>query len=195
MGMTCSGMSVRDENLDEMLAQRHREWWLDYVQKRVVTANAKPVGWLERIFGGRPTEIEETLIQLDADRGEGEELDIDKAWAGINFLLTGEVWAGDYPLGFLVDGGVILNDDSKDFAVRGFRSNEVSEILAALRSVDHDVLAARFVPNAFKERDVYPALDWSETDFEEYLWPYFQDLIKFLLTCQKNQCGFTLLIG
>ena len=195
MGMYCHGMSVTDEHLDEMSRQRTREWWIDYKSKQVVTAKAKHVGWLERLFGGRPTEVQETLIELDPSRGEGVELDIDKAWSGINFLLTGEVWAGDYPIGFLVDGGTILNDDSKDFAVRGFRASEAAEILNALNAFDHDMLKSRYDPQAFCDREVYPALDWSDADFEDYLWPYFRDLITFLETCQKHQCGFTLLIG
>ena len=195
MGMYCHGMSVTDEHLDEMLRQRTREWWIDYKSKQVVTAKPKHVGWLERLFGGRPTEVQETLIELDQSRGEGVELDIDKAWSGLNFLLTGEVWASDFPTGFLVDGGRVLNDDSKDFAVRGFRSEEAVEILNALKAFDHETLKRRYDSQAFCDREVYPALNWSDADFEEYLWPYFRDLITFLETCQNPQCGYTLLIG
>lgn len=195
MGMYCHGMSISDEHLDDVLQQRSREWWIDYKSKQVVTAKPKHVGWLERLFGGRPTDVQETLIEVDPSRGEGVELDIGKAWGGINYLLTGEAWAGTYPTGFMYDGGVILNNGSKDFAVQAFRSNQAIEILNALKAFDYDTLKSRYDPQAMRDKEVYPDLEWNDADFEEYLWPYFRDLITFLETCQKHQCGFTLLIN
>ena len=195
MGMYCHCLSVTDERMDELIAQRARECWIDYESKTFIMAKPTHVGWLERLFGKRPSEVEETLIELDPSRGEGVELYIDKAWGGINYLLTGEAWTGTYPTGFMYDGGVILNNGSEDFAVQAFRSNQAIEILNALKAFDYDTLKSRYDPQAMRDNEVYPDLEWNDADFEEYLWPNFQTLIKFLETCQKNQCGFTLLIN
>jgi hypothetical protein len=38
------------------------------------------------------------------------DLDVDKAWHGIHYLLTGTAWEGDPPLDFIVKGGSQVGD-------------------------------------------------------------------------------------
>src|SRR5262245_61651019 len=38
-------------------------------------------------------------------------MDLDKAWHGIHFLLTGSAWDGEEPLCFLVKGGEEIGDE------------------------------------------------------------------------------------
>ncbi len=46
---------------------------------------------------------------LDEDDHEAE-ADLDKAWHGIHYLLTGTAWKGEPPLCYLVRGGQTIGD-------------------------------------------------------------------------------------
>src|SRR5215203_4027303 len=55
-----------------------------------------------------------------------EEIDLDKSWHGIHYLLTKTAWAGEPPLSFLVLGGAEVGDIDVGYGTaRAFRSDEV----------------------------------------------------------------------
>jgi hypothetical protein len=81
---------------------------------------------------------------LVADYLQGEEpegfgpfadLDVDKAWHAIHFLLTGSAWEGDPPLNFIVIGGSDVGDDLGYGPARGLSSDEVRNLAGALRAI------------------------------------------------------------
>jgi hypothetical protein len=123
------------------------------------------------------------------DEGEGDEahadLDVDKAWHGIHYLLTGTAWEeGERPLGFIVRGGREVGDVDVGYGpARAFPSAEVREIASALRPLTREVVARRFDPKAMTRLDIYPSI-WDrpgeEDDALEYLLSYYDSLRNFI---------------
>src|ERR1700722_3238791 len=62
-----------------------------------------------------------------ADAGEAyADLDVDKAWHGLHFLLTGTAWEGAPPLDFIVKGGRQIGDVDVGYGpARAFSSADV----------------------------------------------------------------------
>jgi len=137
---------------------------------------------LERLFT-EPDVITGYLYPDDDDRlvpgfGEFVDLDIDKAWHGIHFLLTGTAWEGDGPLAFVVNGGTPIGDeDGHDVGygpARGFTSGEVREIAEALAGIDSKDLDGRFDPAAMTKAEVYPSI-WDRAPEEDDTLGYLRE--------------------
>jgi len=93
-------------------------------------------------------------------------LDLDKAWHLIHFLLTGEAWGGDGPLGQVVLGGKELPDtDAGCGPFRTLDPQEVREISEALASPDAQSLWLRFDPASAEAAQIYPQ-GWVGDDIE-----------------------------
>lgn len=117
--------------------------------------------------------------------GEGsnghDELEIDKAWHGLHFLLTGNASEGSLPLGFIVDGGEEVGDDLGYGPARALRSEQVLEIDKALDPFTTDELRRRFDPNRMSELQIYP-FGWSDDPDGEldYLLAFYAELRAFV---------------
>ena len=110
------------------------------------------------------------------------QLDVDKAWHAIHFLLCGHPWEGEPPLDFIVSGGIPVSEDLGYGPARAFSSSELSEITAALEPITLEVLKSRFNPAVFKEHEIYPDI-WDESESEcldEYVLKHFKRLKQFL---------------
>src|SRR5690349_11334743 len=56
-------------------------------------------------------------------------LDLDKAWHGLHFLLTGTDWGGTPPLNFIVAGGETIGDVDVGYGpARAFTPEQLAEI-------------------------------------------------------------------
>lgn len=121
-----------------------------------------------------PGRLEE-LVEEDTP---GEEfLDLDKAWHGLHWLLTGSVDDTSTPAGQAVLGGTEIGEDWGYGPPRLLRPDDVRRVAEALDAVTADDLRARFDAGAMTAADVYPFI-WDEEDvFEEYLAPSF-DLLR-----------------
>ncbi|MAP95540.1 MAG: hypothetical protein CMK07_11370 [Ponticaulis sp.] len=192
MGMIASFISASDRSIDALANLQEKEWWLTGSPLKAVTSERHRPDVLERIFGGRNEERDRVLYEFPDGGMEGRTVDLDKAWHGIHFLLTGEVWAGDNPKSFLITGGQMI---LKDPPTRSFTSAETRQISDALSDYTIESLRAGYRPEDFKENDIYPALDWRSSDFDEYVLPYFKDLQEFLKVCVRDECGFLLMLG
>src|SRR5258708_759675 len=64
---------------------------------------------------------------------------IEKAWHGLHYLLTGEVWQGHGPLAFLMAGGEQLGENEES-PLRWFAPNETVQIHEALSNVSDERL-------------------------------------------------------
>jgi hypothetical protein len=130
---------------------------------------------------------------LVADYLQGEEpegfgpfadLDVDKAWHAIHFLLTGSAWEGDPPLNFIVIGGSDVGDDLGYGPARGLSSDEVRNLAGALRAIPPDALLQRFDPAALTAANIYPEI-WDrppeEDDIRGYVSEYYDQLRSFVL--------------
>lgn len=116
--------------------------------------------------------------------GPFTDLDIDKAWHGIHYLLTGSACEGDFPLGFIVQGGAVIGEVDVGYGpARGFSAKEVGAIAKALAGLDADAMRARFNPQAMMAAEVYPRI-WdrppAEDDTLGYLTEYYKQLRDFI---------------
>ena len=108
-------------------------------------------------------------------------IDLDQAWHGIHFTLTGSPDAGCYPLDFLVGGGIEVGTASGDFGPpRAFSPDEVREIWRSFQPMTREVFRDQFSAGALAENQIYPKNLWdpsSECDLD-YLLPYFSRVLK-----------------
>jgi hypothetical protein len=120
----------------------------------------------------------------DLDEQGVEEIDLDKAWHGIHFLLTGSAWEGTEPFCYLVKGGLEIGEEDFGYGpARLFKPDQVVAWANALSKISRDDLRKRFDPEAMTKAEVYPG-EWSHNiDGEaplEYLLGYFDSLRSFL---------------
>jgi hypothetical protein len=136
---------------------------------------------------------EEIVDFLEEETAEPDgEIDLDKAWHGIHFLLTGSTWEGDAPLGYLVAGGEEIGDEDVGYGpARVLRPAEVARFDAALAAISRDDFRRRFDPRVMMEQRIYPEI-WDrhpdDDDAPGYLTEYFELLKAFVHTStEKNK--------
>jgi hypothetical protein len=136
-----------------------------------VRPKPKSPGMLGRLFGQKappPPPPPEPLVLAP---GEGEVVDLDKAWQAAHYLLTGDPWEGDPPLNFLLAGGTDLDAEWADTPPRTFSPAETREIAQAFAALSEEAVAARFDPARMTELRIYAAAwDRPETLEREQEW-------------------------
>ncbi|MCB9482343.1 MAG: YfbM family protein [Desulfobacteraceae bacterium] len=149
-------------------------------------------GFFSRLFGKKPPKSE-PVPKLEFGDGELMDTDLDKAWHGIHFLLTGSDWEGDPPLNFLVAGGTEVGDIDVGYGpVRVFRALEVADINNALSKVTEDYLRTRFEPDIMTKKGIYPEIwdkDSEDDDTFSYLLGYFDELKSFICDAVSKNLG------
>ena len=133
----------------------------------------------------------DTLLYGDLENDEAEvpepELDLDKSWHAIHYLLTGTAWDVDENAGAAVLGGDEIGEDNGYGPARLLSSDSVRVVAAALDAIDLETLRNRFVPEALAAADIYPAVwDQTDADFDTYLAPYFVQLRSFYGVAAAN---------
>ena len=116
---------------------------------------------------------------------EGEEgtksIDIDKAWHGIHFMLTGDIWGGVAPLCNVVLGGTEIGEDVGYGPAHYIGVDEVRAVAAALRDLPREELAKRFDAAAMSKNGIYPEI-WDEgEDALDYLLHWYESLRAYYL--------------
>jgi hypothetical protein len=124
------------------------------------------------------------------DFGPFADLDVDKAWHAIHFLLTGSAWEGESPLNFIAAGGSEIGDDVGYGPARCLDSREVANLAAALENLPTNVLLKRFDPEALSAADIYPDI-WDrppeEDDIQGYVAEYYEVLRTFILDAASER--------
>lgn len=142
---------------------------------------ALPDKELQALFAN-PSRVEQLLYEsLLGGGSNGNELDVDKAWHGLHFLLTGSAWEGSFPLNFIVAGGKDVGADLGYGPARGLTSSDVLKIDAALEPLTPGELGQRFDAQRMTELQIYPD-GWSDDPQGErdYLLDYYADLRGFV---------------
>ena len=115
--------------------------------------------------------------------GAGETLDLDKAWHGLHFLLTGTDDGGSEPACFLLSGGEHLGDDD-DVPARLLDADQVRWFAEHLASLSTEELARRFDPDRMTQLRIYPDVIWKRPEAEDqprgFLLGAFADLREFV---------------
>jgi hypothetical protein len=120
----------------------------------------------------------------DLDRVIWGAIDLEKTWAGIHFLLTGEPEPGrtpaTTPLQQALGGSEPeLAGTSFQVAPRVVGDDAVRAVVNVLIRVDGDELRRRFDPDALVRADVYPEGLWHRDDALEYLVERYAALVWF----------------
>jgi hypothetical protein len=195
MSMILGLNTLSDGSIDSVLAKPALIWRVVAPDDRHVHAEAlgSPArqGFFARLFRKAASAPPPPALAL-AD-GEVSDTDLDKAWHGIHFLLTGSDWGGDPPLNFLVAGGTPVGDIDVGYGpARVFRSTEVAEIHKALGGLQEDDLRKRFQPDVMMKKDIYPTIwdrDPKDDDALGYLLEYFAVLKKFVSDAADKGLG------
>jgi hypothetical protein len=116
-----------------------------------------------------PDKVESFLYEEDHDPPE---VDIDKAWHGIHWLLTGHPWEGETPWFNVVLGGTPISEAATYGSVRYLTPCEVEVVHKGLLNLPNDILIQRFDAHAMTKAEIYPDI-WDEGDAaREYLLEY-----------------------
>ena len=138
---------------------------------------SKP-GFIARLFGAK----DPPLVEQWQPSAPIDQFDVDKAWQGIHFLLTGTDWEGSGPLAFVLQGGKEIAEDMGYGPARGFSSAEVKAIAEALSAVAPSALFDEADPAEFTKKEIYPEI-WDGEPKEEcigYVIEYLKELISFV---------------
>jgi hypothetical protein len=172
MGMICELYEVTEQQIQEFMA-----------------APAAAVKWLEAENAQEP----EQFIN------SGRAADLDKAWHGIHFLLTGSPWGGEPPLCFLLGGGATLGDE--DFGYGPARVLQLQEVVAfddVLSEISIEEFRSRFNPTLMQKNDIYPDI-WDrkpeDDDTLGYLCEYFETLKSFVHTAREKNAGLLIFLS
>jgi hypothetical protein len=106
-------------------------------------------------------------------------LRLGKMWHGIHFLLSGQSWSAEGPLGQAVMGGADIGPDIGYGPARMLTPTAVREISSELSKVSGAELKTRFTPSAMDNADLYPGPIWGaekDTILAELV-PLFEQLV------------------
>jgi hypothetical protein len=118
------------------------------------------------------------------------EVDLDKAWHGIHYLLTGSIESNSTLASKVIMGGENIGPDRGYGPAQLLNPAEVKAIAHLLEETTADMLRKRFKPKEMTQAGVYPAVIW-ERDGEEaltYVLDYYKKLVAFYkLAAEKGQ--------
>jgi hypothetical protein len=121
------------------------------------------------------------------------DLDVDKAWHGLHFLLTGAANEERPPLDFLVTGGEEIGDEDVGYGpARAYHSPHVREIADALAPLSPDALIERFDPDGMAARGIYPEIwdrEEEHDDQREWLRTSYAALRDLVLGAARDGLG------
>lgn len=192
---------------DDTIAKVHNDPRLIYraiynddpeIYEELLAPPKKP-GFLARLFGAKEVDAPPPPPAIEFPSEDFQDYDLDKAWHGIHFLLTGSDWEGDPPLNFIVAGGKEIGQEDLGYGPgRSFLSEEVHAIDSALEAVTIEEFKSNFDPEAMMKADIYPTIwdrDPEDDDTLGYLVDYFEGLKRFISTAADKGLGLIVWIG
>jgi Domain of unknown function (DUF1877) len=134
-------------------------------------------------------ELQAWAAKRRADVGDTE-VDLDKAWHGIHYLLTGSAEPGGTLASKVIMGGEDIGPNRGYGPAQLLKPEEVKAIAHLLEETTSDMLRKRFAPKEMTRAGVYPEIIW-ERDGEEalkYVLDYYEKLVAFYkLAAQREQ--------
>ena len=164
MGMAMELFAVRELTMQRLLADPPLIWQLiapdepEMYEEARSEAQRNELGFLSRLFGRKAVGAKATYVPpLQLAEGEGPVADLDKAWHGLHFLLTGAADGGNTPLDFLVVGGDDVGTVDVGYGpARVLRPALVAEIALKLVALPDAELQSRFDGAAMSTEKIYP---------------------------------------
>lgn len=125
-----------------------------------------------------PNEVQDYLHPDDGD-GPEHVSDVDKAWHGIHYLLTGTASEGREPFCWAIMAAEHIGPDLGMGPARLLTPEQVVRLAAALDSLTVDELSARFDPEQMQALQIYPDKIWQDEDSLDYVLQYFERMADF----------------
>jgi len=198
----CLGLAtLSDANIDRVLRDPPLIWRViapdDPEPFETARAEQKKPTLLSRLFGRRREMPAATDLELSATEGAGS--DLDKAWHGIHYLLTGTSWKGTPPLNLLVSGGRAVGDIDVGYGpARVLTAVDTRKACEALRALTDEDLRARFNPTDMLAKEIYPEI-WDRSPEEDdtlgYLIEHVQTLRRFLDQAVAQKLGLVVYVS
>jgi len=137
-----------------------------------------------------PSQIEEFLFPNDGDDVPENYADVDKAWHGIHYMLTGSAVEGEGSLALAVLGGEEVGDDVGYGAARFLTPEQVKAVSAALQELGPESFASRFNAQAMEDADIYPKI-WVRdgADALDYVLENYREMVAFYLAAAERGDG------
>lgn len=151
-------------------------------------------GFFARLFGRAAPAAAPPVPVFE--RVEGDEMDVDKAWHGLHYLLTGTADEGDPPACYLVHGGEEVRGVEVGYgAARVIRPAQVRDFARFLTPITRDGLLEDYDAGEMRELDIYPDIWDDEEGAREYLWEHFQLMRVFVATAAERGEGLVIYLG
>jgi hypothetical protein len=116
-------------------------------------------------------------------------VNVEKAWHGLHYLLTGSAWNGPEPLCFMVCGGQAIGEAGFGFGpARVIPSQLVSQLHELLSAITEEQLWSRFNAVEMNAQQIYPMI-WDESEEslrDEYIM-YFRELKQFIAEADREK--------
>ncbi|MBI3269335.1 MAG: YfbM family protein [Planctomycetes bacterium] len=201
MGMYMHVVTIRDANIARVLQDPPLIWRVLepadtelYEEARRASRKRGCFSWL--FAGGSRSDQSGPAADLALLDDEGIDTDLDKAWNGIHYLLTGTSSEGVPPLNFLLAGGTPVAKVEVGYGPpRVFRAQETKALLEVLSEFTESELGRRFHPQDMLAKGVYPEV-WDRGEEElEYLLDYFLALRGALDHAVRRGLGVVLYIS
>lgn len=135
--------------------------------------------------------LEDILSKQDNTDNENF-LDLDKAWEGVFFIITGQSFADaaveEAPLlGILMGPTEVDPDQDMGYGPATYTTAEqTKEIYNAIKDLTKYELSANYDPNRMTEDSVYPVIWKDDENALEYILDYFNDLKNFYKKAAEN---------
>jgi hypothetical protein len=187
MGMVYVLRRVTDDQL--AMLRRKPELLERFLFEEPAEAAVEETGLMDKLvssFGFRRTE------KLAPPREEGDEIDLDKSWHLMHFLLTGSADSTDGPESFIVGDwpsiGEVEIGWGKAWAIDSAGIRRFDQVL---KGVDEAALFARFDTGEMTEQDVYlgDAFEGDEKTGCEYVLEYLFILRTFVDEAARRGSG------
>jgi hypothetical protein len=107
-----------------------------------------------------PDLIEDYLYPDDGDGEPPNYIDLDKAWHGVHYLLTGQAYGGQEPEALAVVGGEEFGPEVGYGPARFLTSEQVTKVASALSALTPEILGSRFNPEDMEAKEIYPSTIW-----------------------------------
>jgi hypothetical protein len=159
---------------------------------------APPVAFTEKLKNEGHADLSDKHVAAElkawsdkrqADVGDTE-VDLDKAWHGIHYLLTGSVDSNHTLASKVIMGGEAIGPDQGYGPAQLLKPGEVKAIAELLEKTTPDMLRKRFKPKEMSRLGIYPEIIW-ERDGEQalsYVLDYYKKLVAFYkLAAERGQ--------
>ncbi len=188
MGMVLALRRATDSQLNTLL--RHPKLIEEFLFEQPRAEAVENTGLMEKLVS--TFSFQRRVPAIECEREEGDEIDLDKSWHGMQFVLAGSGYATGGPLSFLVEEWPEIGDIDVGYGpAKAIHAAAISRFYDALLKVDAATLRAGYKPDAMLQEDIYLGHFFAENPEEgiDYIQFWFAELRNFIERCVARNQG------